>query len=126
MPEQFRHIDEVNVIARKAGADLRFSQYRGVARNGAGEIVRAGAGDSYGVLENDPNIGQQATVFIAGCFPMVTGGIFSRDAKLTTDASGRAVVATGAGAQYQYRAEGDSTAADQVTTVRRETGSLAG
>jgi hypothetical protein len=121
MPEQFRHLDEVNVIARKAGADLRLSQYRGVARNGAGEIVRAGAGDSYGVLENDPNIGQQATVFIGGCFPMVAGAIFSRDAKLTTDAAGRAAVA-GAGASYQYRAEGDATAVDQITTVRRETG----
>lgn len=127
----FWHYDEHDVIGRIAGADLSQSQHRAVERNAGNEIVRANAGDSYGLLTNNPRQREEASVLIGegAIAPAVSGAAFTLDAKLVSDANGRLVaVAPGAGvpAAYQYRAEEAATAADQIVAVRRESGVLVG
>jgi Uncharacterized conserved protein (DUF2190) len=115
------HIPE-DLIAHPAGADLSLSQYRFVARDGSGNIVRAGAGAAvYGVLENHPKINQHAHVFFReGTYCLVvSGAAFARDAKLVSDAQGRAIDAgVTAGTNYVAIAEEAATAADQIVSVR--------
>jgi Uncharacterized conserved protein (DUF2190) len=117
-----RHTIPEDFIAHPAGADLSLSQYRMVTRDGSGNIVRAGAGASvYGILENNPTVGRHANVcFREGAyFLVVSGAAFARDAKLTSDAQGRAVDAGGtAGTNYVLIAEEAATAADQIVSVR--------
>lgn len=125
----FRHHDQTDLIGGVAGEDLRLSQYRAIVRDANGNHVRSGAnGDIYGILENDPNVGQNTSVFIDKICPAVSGAAFARDAKLRSDASGRLVPAVASatagdmGEAHYYRAEQAATAADQVVAVRRETG----
>ena len=118
----FRHLQPHDLISQRAGADLRLSQYRMLVRDANGDVVRSGAnGDVYGLLENNPNLGQHANVAIDGILPGLSGAAFARDAKLRSDAQGRAVVAA-VGEKYYYRAEQAATAADQFVALRRETG----
>lgn len=123
MPGTYKRYDQNDVVDRIAGEDLRRSQYRALVRNANGEVVRSGAnGDIYGLLENDPNVGMDASVVVsAPAFPCISGGAFPRDAKLRSDAQARLVQAA-AGEAYYYRAEEAATAADQAIPVRRETG----
>lgn len=127
----FWHTHQADFIGYKAGADLSLSQHRAVEFDGNGDMVRANAGDSLGILSNNPKAGEEASVMYreGAVGPAVTGGTYARDAKLVSDANGRLVaVAPGAGVSlaYQYRALEASTAADQIKTVKRECGVLIG
>lgn len=119
----FWHTSQYDFIGYKAGADLSLSQHRAVEFDGNGDMVRANAGDSLGILSNNPKAGEEASVVYrdGAICPAVTGGTFARDAKLISDANGR-LVAAGAAVAYQYRALEASTAADQIKTVKRECG----
>lgn len=109
-----------------AGADLSLSQYRLLARDGSGNVIRCGAGgDVYGVLDNAPKSGQHANVFRreGAQVLVVSGAAFARDEKLVSDATGRAVAAAGtAGTNYHLRAIEAATAADQIVSAVLERG----
>lgn len=82
-------------ISENAGADLSASQYRAVALNSSSKIVLAAAAgaDTIGILQNDPKLDEDATVKYRDVTKAVAGGAFNPGDRLTTDASGRVVVA---------------------------------
>ena len=115
------HYQPTDLEARKSGEDLTLSQFRAVRRLPDGRIGRAVAGDSLGILHNNPKIGQHATYQLHGICPAVAGAPFLRNAFLTTDAAARLIPAVAGGA-YQYRADQDASAANDIVAVRREVG----
>ena len=100
-----------------AGADLTTHQFKFVTFS-ASDIQLAGAGVSVvGVLQNNPNTGDAATVWGPGSVSKIySGAAVAKGADVTPDASGRAVTsATGnyiAGKVLQA-----ATAADQLISV---------
>lgn len=98
-----------------AGADLSAQQYRMLRRTATADqclVAQAGAANFAGVLLNAPTSGRAATVVTTGRTKVVAGEAFSLPAKVTSDASGRAVVA--------------DTAADYVVGAALEAASGAG
>lgn len=89
-------MDLGNTRTMNAGADLSSSQYRGLRRTSTARqalVAQAGAANFAGVLLNAPTSGRAATVQTTGRVKMVAGEIFTLPAKITTDSTGRAVVA---------------------------------
>jgi hypothetical protein len=88
--------ESLKCVTLEAGQDLSASQFCFVSIAGDGQVDPTGAGAlADGVLQNDPNAtGTAATVAIGGISRVVCGGIVSRGALITSDASGRAVAAT--------------------------------
>ena len=83
------------VWAFEAGADLSGDQYRAVALNASGQIVRAGAGaKAVGILVDKPRAGQHGTVAVSGVTKAVAGGAVAPGDYLSTDANGAVVPAT--------------------------------
>ena len=78
-----------------AGADLSGSQYLFVnAHSSAGEVVLAGAGEGvFGVLQNDPALGQAAEITSLGVSKVYSGGAFGFGAGVSADENGKAVAA---------------------------------
>ena len=79
-------------ITRLAAADLTASQYLLMNIDAAGKAALAGAaGRAVGVLQNNPNIDQAATLAIGGVSKVVAGAVVAAGADLQSDASGRAI-----------------------------------
>lgn len=119
----FTHVGQHDSLAAFAAEDLTKHQFRAVLRGADGKLVASGAGDSAGILENNPKAGAKGNFYTGGICPAVAGATFEREAKLTTDAQSR-VVEAAAGAPYQYRAEEAATQINQVVSVRRECGAV--
>lgn len=106
-----------------AAADLRQSRFRAVRWDTNGYVL-AGAGDEIaGVLENNPNIGEEARVFVGGIHEAVSGGDCWIGTQLIADEEGRLVqpVGTvGVVVRAYYRAEEKSVGGDRIIMVRRE------
>lgn len=78
-----------------AGADLTTKQYTAVVANSSGAAASAGAAAYVvGILQNEPNTGQPATIVYNGVSKAVCGGSVTAGAKVTTDAAGKMVAAT--------------------------------
>jgi len=88
----------VNPLSLEAAADLRTHQYKILRLTAAGTVNLANAGnqDAMGVLQNDPNSGQMASVSRPGDETKVIAGaaIGSAGILLASDANGLAVTAT--------------------------------
>jgi hypothetical protein len=97
--------ESLSCVTVEAGQDLSASQFCFVSIAGDGQVDPTGAGAvADGVLQNDPNAaGVAATVAIAGVSRVVCGGVVSRGALVSSDASGRAIAAT-TGAEIAGRA----------------------
>lgn len=78
-----------------AGADFRTTgQFRFVVKNGTGddiEAVNAATDAPIGVLQNNPNTNQEATVAHAGDTKLVAGGVINEGDRIGTDNQGRGV-----------------------------------
>lgn len=89
-------------LSRVAGADLSAKIYYIVKTDSSGNIVLASAATdkSIGVLANEPISGETADVALRngdGTFLVKLGGDVTKDAYLTSDGSGKAVVTTTTG-----------------------------
>ena len=84
----------LNTDSRAAGEDLSAAQYRFmVLDDDAAAIVCAAGGPAYGVLQNDPEITQAATIAIAGSISkIVYAEAIEPNDLLCSDADGEAVV----------------------------------
>lgn len=89
--------------ARRAGADLRNFQYRVVRFAGAENVNVASNDVSFaatevprGILQNNPNSGEAATVAYLGQSKARAGAAITVDTYITTNGSGK-VVAVGSG-----------------------------
>jgi len=93
------------------------AQYRFVKITGAKQAgLATAAGDAVvGVCQSKPQVaGEAATVAIRGISRVLAGGAFAAGAKIDTDATGRAVVAAGAGIGIAVEA---ATVANELTSV---------
>lgn len=79
----------VTVIASQ---DLRTKQYKAITNAGA---VAGLGGKSLGILQNNPNTGQAATVCTEHLSKAVAGATITKDADLMADANGDLITATG-------------------------------
>lgn len=77
-----------------AGADLSTKQYYAVELNSSGQVVVAGAGQFFGVLQNKPASGEAATVRIRGRTKWLTASAMAVGAYVASDAAGKATTAT--------------------------------
>lgn len=82
--------------SRPADADHRANQFRCMVLAADGDAALAGANVRIiGILQNDPNIGEAATVQRDGISKAEAGAAFAIAALLATDATGRLVTAAG-------------------------------
>lgn len=82
-------------ISLKAGADLSAAQFKAVSVDANGEAVVAGAGDfAVGVLQNNPGLGELATVQIAGISKMKADAAVAAGARIASSADGEAATST--------------------------------
>jgi hypothetical protein len=83
----------------KAGADLSAKQYRFVKVDTAvdDQVVgtTAATDEIVGVLQNDPTSGQAAAIRTVGISKLLLGGTVTRGDRLTSDATGRGILAAG-------------------------------
>lgn len=81
-------------VTRVAGADLSSSQYFGVELSSGDVIVNSANGAvAYGVLQNEPESGEEATVAISGLTKATAGAAISQDADVAVDAGGKFITA---------------------------------
>jgi len=88
--------ENVHSLTILANADLSTNQYSFVSRNSTNRIALTGAGLSAdGVLYDKPSVaGRAAQVAISGVAKVLLGGTVAAGDEVTSDATGRAVVAT--------------------------------
>jgi hypothetical protein len=78
-------------ITLPAGADLRTHQYKFVSVNASGQVVlTADDGLAQGILLNDPNTGEAATVGISGRLKVKCGAAVTRGGRVGSGANGAA------------------------------------
>ncbi|HNX09606.1 MAG TPA: DUF2190 family protein, partial [Methanothrix sp.] len=78
----------------EAAANLSARQYYVVKISASQKVSLCGDGEAgTGILQNDPDLGQEASVMISGISPAVYGGSVAANDNLASDASGRLVVA---------------------------------
>jgi len=90
-----------------AGEDLSSSQFKFVTLESDGQVDLADAAgeNCFGVLENDPAAGAEATVVISGQTRITCGGTVAAGAELQTDASGDAITAAAGDVVMGYALE---------------------
>jgi hypothetical protein len=82
-------------ISLPAAADLTSKQFTVVKLDSNGAAANAGAGEAgIGILQNNPNTGQPATVQIDGISKAKAGGSITAGAALAANAAGLLVAAT--------------------------------
>lgn len=111
-----------NFVSYPAGVDLTGKLYTIVKTDANNNIVPAAAAADaiLGVLNNEPKLGDIADVALIngnGTFKVVAGGAITKDALLTTNAAGLAVVAV-AGNRVFGRAVTAGAVDDVVEYIR--------
>lgn len=93
------HKTALQSFSATAGADLSALQYTFVGLNADGEVVAPSAAGvlAVGILQNAPLAGEAANVAHGGESKCVFGATVANGASVATNATGRAVVATGIG-----------------------------
>lgn len=96
-----------------AGADLRTKQYFAVKLDSTPDVnLCSTAGEAaLGILQNEPNTGEEASVMVSGITKVSCGGTVAVNDKVTTDANGEIVKAVGGqhyiGKMLQAGVDGD-------------------
>jgi len=84
--------EQFEAVTRPAGEDLTGAQYHFVELDSDGDVEKVGtAGDQpFGVLRNDPDDGEAATVAVRGITSCVAGAEITVGAKVGVDGDGKA------------------------------------
>jgi hypothetical protein len=77
-----------------AGADLSTSQFLVVKREADGDVVVAGAGEGFGILDNAPLNTETADVVTTGTTKVKCGATVAIGDRLIANAAGKAIPAT--------------------------------
>jgi hypothetical protein len=111
---------ENKILAKtyEANADLSDYQYRYVKLLSTGKVDICGNGEvPIGILQNDPESGEQATVMLIGISKLVAHAAISINDKLGSQASGRAVAVTADTNTYNAIALEAATAQDDIISA---------
>ena len=102
----------------EANGDLSSSQYRFVKLEAAGTVAICGNGEvPIGILQNDPEDGEQANVMVMGISNLVAHAAIAVNAKLGSQASGRAVTVSADTNTYNAVALEEAAAQDDEIKV---------
>ncbi len=94
-----------------AGGDLRSSQFALVTMSGTGIILPVASGQIHtGVLQNNPNSGQNAVVRLEGMSKVIGRSTIAVNSLLTTDHSGAVMGITPTSGQYVLAQAAEATA----------------
>lgn len=87
--------EKLITVSRVAAADLSAKQYTFVKVNGDGQAAAAAAAGEpvFGVLQNDPGLGQEATIAVGGISKVKADGVINEGDLIKTSADGQAAVA---------------------------------
>lgn len=120
-PTQPAYSEKVRTITLPAGSAMTGGQYKCVAISSSGNVnlVAASGGLQVdGILYNDPDVGQAATVVVAGVAKVIAGGVVAAGAEVASDSGGLAVTAASGATQFVFgRALVAATAANAVISV---------
>lgn len=101
-----------------AAADYRTKRYYAMVESTIDTATLAGAGVHIrGVLVNEPNIGKVAEVQTSGQTKGVAGAAITTQGLLTTDSSGRFILASGAGVKFNAVALETAAAAGNIIDI---------
>jgi len=78
-----------------AGSDLTAAQFKFVslAADGQVDVTAAAGGNAIGILSNNPNVGQAATVTVSGGYMVEAGGTITAGDQVQSSATGAALLA---------------------------------
>jgi len=109
-------VKDIGVLA--AGADLSSKQFYFVQISAEDTCNLAGAADesTIGILQNEPESGQAASIRTMGISMLVLGDTVSVDDQLTPDADGKGVPAT-TGEKYLCRALQAGSAGESISVL---------
>lgn len=83
-------------VSLEAAADLSAKQYHFVTVDSNGKAAQSVAADqAFGIVQNKPAAAESAEVAVFGISKVVAGAAVTRGARLSSNASGRAVASTG-------------------------------
>ena len=120
----YRNVTEQDVVTGVATEDLTAYQFRAVRRDTNGYALAREGDEVAGVLENAPNVGEEARVFVGGYHEAVVVGPAWPGTPLTHDGEGRRVRAEGEARSGYESAE--KTFMGGVFTVRRAVAPVGG
>jgi len=78
-----------------AGSDLTAAQFKFVslAADGQVDVTASAGGNAIGILSNNPNVGQAATVTVTGGYMVEAGGTITAGDQIQSSATGTALLA---------------------------------
>ena len=78
-----------------AGSDLTAAQFKFVslAADGQVDVTAAAGGNAIGILSNNPDVGQAATVTVTGGYMVEAGGTITAGDQVQSSATGTALLA---------------------------------
>jgi len=78
-----------------AGSDLTAAQFNFVslAADGQVDVTASAGGNAIGILSNNPNVGQAATVTVTGGYMVEAGGTITAGDQIQSSATGTALLA---------------------------------
>ncbi len=110
--------DGADFDALNAGEDLSSSLYYCAHMDTDGDLVLAGNTEQvYGIIAEGATSGNAATVQISGVAKAIAGASFNAGVPLMSDANGKVVTATGAGAYIIGYARNASGGANEIVEV---------
>lgn len=120
---------EEGIVPRsaEAAADLSAKQYYGVKINSSGLAALCDAAGElcYGVLQNDPTAGKQASIAIGGITRAIAGGVIQPGATVAVNASGKFVDASEAVVDTQAGSATDAVIGSYACGICRATAATA-
>src|SRR5688572_24622897 len=78
-----------DTFASDAAADLSTKMFHVADLDANGAVIAAAAGGGFGILQNDPKLGMDATVQYRGISKAVAGAAIAIKAQVASDANGR-------------------------------------
>lgn len=109
--------NSLHCITLVAAADLSAKQYYGIKVDSNGKAALTGEGGAaIGILQNDPNSDQAATVAVAGISKVVGGGSVTKGDRFSFDSNGKAV-AVGSGDDYSMGVALETIASGKISSV---------
>ena len=108
-------------ITRQADADLSAAQYRFVKQTATGtvELCDSAGEIALGVLQNDPEATQAATVAVGGVVRVAAGAAVTIGAEVMTDATARAITATATNVALGEALSGAGAAGNIISVLLR-------
>lgn len=119
--------EDLRLRSLEAAADLSAKQFYGVYVDSTGKAALCAAAgvQVYGVLQNVPTAGKQASVAVSGITRAIAGGVIAPGAKVKVDSAGKFVTAAATTADASASSATAATTGSYVVGIARNTANTA-